>query len=134
MCITHAAESIEVARDRLPKDVVPKHYTLTLTPDLAAFTFTGEETVDVQVLKKVSSITINSAEINISGITITDKFGNDLPGSVEYDVEREFATFTFPADIVPGATSSRFRSPAKSTTKCTASIAASTRTLTVRST
>ncbi len=102
MCITHSAESIEVARDRLPKDVVPKHYTLTLTPDLAAFTFTGEETVDVQVLKKVSSITINSAEINISGITITDKFGNELPGSVEYDVEREFATFTFPADIVPG--------------------------------
>lgn len=34
---------------RLPTDVVPRHYTLHLTPDLTAFTFTGTVAIDVEV-------------------------------------------------------------------------------------
>ena len=102
MCMIHAAEAIEVSPTRLPKYVEPKHYTLKITPDLVGFTHTGEETIDVQVLKKVSSITINSAEIKISGVTITDKFGNTRTGQVSYDQENEFATFTFGGDVVAG--------------------------------
>ncbi len=32
---------------RLPASVRPEHYTLTLTPDLQAATFSGEETIDL---------------------------------------------------------------------------------------
>jgi puromycin-sensitive aminopeptidase len=102
MCITHANEAIEVTSSRLPKSVEPRHYTLRITPDLVGFTHTGEETIDVEVLKRVSSITITSAEIKISGITITDKFGKTRPGEVTYDEENEFAKFTFPGDVLPG--------------------------------
>ena len=36
---------------RLPQDVVPDHYDLTFTPDLAQATFAGEETIQVKLLK-----------------------------------------------------------------------------------
>lgn len=34
---------------RLPTTVKPKHYTLTLTPDLKALTFKGEVTIHIEV-------------------------------------------------------------------------------------
>src|SRR5215468_7454514 len=48
---------------RLPEGVHPEHYSLTLTPDLKAATFSGEETIDVVVDRPSSSITLNAAEI-----------------------------------------------------------------------
>lgn len=35
--------------ERLPNTVKPKHYTLTLTPDLKAHTFKGEVTIHIEV-------------------------------------------------------------------------------------
>ena len=35
---------------RLPKDVVPRNYTLELTPDLKGFTFGGKLKIDAEVL------------------------------------------------------------------------------------
>ena len=35
---------------RLPSGVVPEHYSITLTPDLRAATFSGEETIDVMLV------------------------------------------------------------------------------------
>lgn len=34
---------------RLPKNVVPKRYTLALTPDLQTFTFEGKVDIDIEV-------------------------------------------------------------------------------------
>jgi aminopeptidase N len=55
---------------RLPQDVVPDHYDLTFTPDLAQAAFTGEETIQVRVLKPAASVTLNAAELQISEATI----------------------------------------------------------------
>lgn len=35
--------------ERLPTSVLPKNYKLTLKPNLAEFTFTGGEVIDVEV-------------------------------------------------------------------------------------
>ncbi len=86
---------------RLPKTVIPEHYSLTLTPDLKAATFTGEETIDVDVKTPTNSITLNSLEIKFQSVTVKAA-GKEQTGTVSTDVEKEEATFTFPDTIPAG--------------------------------
>jgi aminopeptidase N/puromycin-sensitive aminopeptidase len=87
---------------RLPDTIRPEHYTLTLTPDLTAATFTGVETIDVTLSEPTRSITLNSAEIAFQSVTI-EAAGKQQTGSVSLDKEKEQATFTFPDQIPAGA-------------------------------
>jgi aminopeptidase N/puromycin-sensitive aminopeptidase len=52
---------------RLPDITVPDHYAIRFEPDLKTAKFTGEETIDVRVLKTTSSVTLNSAELEVTG-------------------------------------------------------------------
>ena len=56
---------------RLPEGVTPQHYALTFAPDLEKATFTGEETIEIQVVKPVDKITLNAAELQFSKTEIT---------------------------------------------------------------
>ena len=56
---------------RLPGTVVPEHYQLKFTPDLAHDSFAGEETIDVQMSQPASAITLNAAEIDFQETAIT---------------------------------------------------------------
>jgi aminopeptidase N len=53
---------------RLPGGVHPEHYSLTLTPDLQAATFSGEETIDVILDAPSKSITLNAADIKFGEV------------------------------------------------------------------
>jgi aminopeptidase N len=53
---------------RLPSGVHPEHYKLTLTPNLQAATFSGEETIDVTLDAPGRSITLNAAEIKFGEV------------------------------------------------------------------
>src|ERR1017187_1437815 len=86
---------------RLPATVLPEHYTLTLTPDLKAATFSGVESIDVTVKTPVSSITLNSAEIAFQSVTVSAA-GQKQDAVVSLDAEKQQATFTFPAPIPAG--------------------------------
>ncbi len=83
---------------RLPTTVLPQHYSLHLTPDLKAATFTGSETIDVTFAQPSSTVTLNSAEIKINSV----KAGSQT-ATVAYDTEKEQATFTFPQALPAGA-------------------------------
>ena len=50
---------------RLPKNVVPNHYFVTIRPEISNFTFTGTETVNVDVREQTTSIVLNSLDIEI---------------------------------------------------------------------
>src|ERR1035437_4082981 len=86
---------------RLPATVLPEHYTLTLTPDLKAATFSGVESIDVTVKTPVSSITLNSAEITFQSVPVSAA-GQKQNADVSLDAEKQQATFTFPAPIPAG--------------------------------
>jgi aminopeptidase N/puromycin-sensitive aminopeptidase len=87
--------------ERLPKTVVPEHYTLTLAPDLKAATFTGNETIAVTLAEPADHITLNSAEIDFQSVTITagDK---QQTATVSSDKDKEQTTFTVPNQIPAG--------------------------------
>jgi aminopeptidase N len=86
---------------RLPSTVAPTHYTLTLTPDLKAATFSGIETIDVNLKEPVTSITLNSAEIAFQIVNVTAA-GRQRTASVSLDKDKEQATLTFPEPLPAG--------------------------------
>jgi aminopeptidase N len=86
---------------RLPSTVRPEHYTLTLTPDLKAATFSGIETIEVSLAETTDHITLNSAEIAFQSVTITAG-GKQQTAAVTSDTDKEQATFTFPQNLPAG--------------------------------
>jgi hypothetical protein len=57
-----------VHAQRLAGSVHPEHYSLALTPDLHAATFSGEETIDVMLDAPSKSITLNAIEIRFGEV------------------------------------------------------------------
>jgi aminopeptidase N len=57
-----------VKAQRLPTGVHPEAYKLTLTPDLKAAMFTGNETIDVVLDAPSKTITLNAAEIKFDTV------------------------------------------------------------------
>src|SRR5215831_5744511 len=53
------------AADRLPDDVVPVHYDLTITPDLEAHRFHGTVAIDVEVRRPIDRVVLNARELAI---------------------------------------------------------------------
>ena len=87
--------------ERLPTTVIPSHYSLTFTPDLKAATFTGLETIDVDLKEASKTIVLNSAEIEFQSVTIKAG-GKEQTATVSTDNDKEQTTFTFPDTIPAG--------------------------------
>ncbi|HEY2860021.1 MAG TPA: M1 family metallopeptidase [Terracidiphilus sp.] len=95
---------LPVGAQRLPQTVKPERYTLTLTPDLKAATFTGVETIDLDVKEPSATITLNSAEIDFQSVTVTSG-GKQQTATVATDKDKEQTTFTFPQPVPAGKAS-----------------------------
>src|SRR5437667_4619465 len=100
------------AAARLPKSVVPAHYALTITPDLANETFTGEETIDVDVKEPVDSITLNAVEVQLTDVVVTAG-GKQLTPAVDVDPAAQTVTLKLGATIPAGKAMIRDRFSAK---------------------
>jgi aminopeptidase N/puromycin-sensitive aminopeptidase len=86
---------------RLSSTVRPEHYTLSLTPDLKAATFSGVETIEVSLAEPATSITLNSAEIAFQSVTISAG-GKQQTATVASDKDKEQTTFTVAEQIPAG--------------------------------
>jgi aminopeptidase N/puromycin-sensitive aminopeptidase len=89
---------------RLPQTVRPEHYTLILTPDLKAATFSGIETIDVTLAEPTDHITLNAVEIAFESVSVTAG-GKKLPATVALDKNKQQATFTFAEKLPAGKAS-----------------------------
>ena len=88
----------------LPRDVRPTRYNLSLTPDLDAFTFTGQVSIDVEILEPTGSVTLNCAEIAVQSCSLTlPDGGEQAAGSIAYDETEETVAFDFGATLPTGA-------------------------------
>src|SRR5580658_1855828 len=80
--------------ERLPTTIRPEHYALTLTPDLNAATFTGNETIDVSIKEATNSITLNASDLAFQSVAVIAG-GKQQTATVTLDEQKEVATFTF---------------------------------------
>jgi len=86
---------------RLSGTVVPTHYTLTLTPDLTAATFSGVESIDVTLAEPSDHITLNAVEIAFQSASV-NAAGKQQTATISEDKGKEQATFTFPEKLNAG--------------------------------
>ena len=93
---------------RLPGDVTPDHYQITLAPDLNNATFTGEETIEVRVLKPTSNIVLNAADIKFSEATVTAGTSSQ-PATVTTDDKAEMATVALAKVVAAGPATIRIK-------------------------
>ena len=86
----------------LPETTRPSKYRITLQPDLHNFTFKGEQSVELQILKPTSTIVLNSMELEISSASLHAS-GTTLPSrSITLDEVAQTATLDFGETVQPG--------------------------------
>jgi aminopeptidase N len=55
---------------KLPKDVVPTDYSVRIVPDINKLTFTGTETVKLNVRSRVHQLVLNALDLKIETASI----------------------------------------------------------------
>jgi len=85
-----------LAAARLPTDVVPVSYDITVDPDAQKMTFTGTETVNVAVKKATRTIILNAADMTISRATID---GKAVPFKLDNAAQQLTLTLPAPAKL-----------------------------------
>lgn len=71
MCVGSASASTSASeRELLPTVVVPRHYRLSLEPDLANYTFQGAVSIDFDVQDDTDTITLHAWDIEVQKATL----------------------------------------------------------------
>ena len=90
--------SFDSAPGRLPKDVVPVDYTITVRPDLKTLTIDGTESVLLDVRSPVTSITFNSLNERLRNVRLDGR----PAARVVSDDTTQLTTVTLPAPVGAG--------------------------------
>ena len=86
---------------RLPRHVLPSHYTLELAPDLSDHTFTGTVAIDVDVVEATDRIVLNAADLVVLDASILVG-GERPPVSTTVDEATERLVLTVADRLRPG--------------------------------
>jgi puromycin-sensitive aminopeptidase len=89
---------------RLPRHVLPQHYTVLLEPDFAQAAFTGEVTVDLDVRRATSELVLNAADLQISEarLQVAGGASGPLGATVSYLPDEEQVTLSLDQEVAPG--------------------------------
>jgi len=93
--------NFESTPGKLPKQVVPLEYSIRIVPNIDKLTFTGAETVKLDVRGPVRELTLNALEIEIANASIDDK---PIPeGAIKIDNKNELLTIALPLQLPAGS-------------------------------
>ena len=99
----------EQERVLLPQDVCPSKYQLALTPDLAQFTFSGDEEVKVEVKEPTSRIVLHAADLKFQSVEFQQNGTTITPVQILLDEKQETATFEFDRSLPSGSATLKIR-------------------------
>lgn len=88
--------------ERLPGTVQPKHYRLSLVPNLKSLTFQGEVSIQIEVVKPTDEIVLNALDLTIDSVAL---IGDEklTPTGTKLSTEDETVTFKFGSPISLGS-------------------------------
>ncbi|AKF83978.1 peptidase M1 [Myxococcus fulvus 124B02] len=88
---------------RLPLTVRPQRYAATLTLDLEAKTFSGQQTVDVTLAEPTREIILHAISLKLGDVTFRAKGGaSHKPSSIQVNAVSETVRLTFDAPLPQG--------------------------------
>lgn len=83
---------------RLPDTVRPISYRIDVTPDAAALTFTGSESIEVAVGSPVRAIVLNALDLTIARASLDGR----PAARISLTADRQTASFDFGGEVAPG--------------------------------
>ena len=83
----------------LPDAVIPEHYRIDFTPDIAGLTFKGSVEIDVNVRRATSTIVLNAADLSLDSASLS---GEAKSPTITLDDKIQTATLTFERPLTPG--------------------------------
>lgn len=90
----------------LPKNVIPSHYSLSLTPNLTLLDYDGDESIDVIVSSNAgTTVSLHSKEIHVTEVSFKSKNDASLEFKlvqIAYDLKLNTVTFTFDKELPEG--------------------------------
>ena len=90
----------ETTPGKLPKQVRPTEYTIRIEPNLEKLTFTGSETVRLEVQKPVTKLVLNALELEIASAAVD---GKALPKSaIKPNATEQTLTLELPDELAVG--------------------------------
>lgn len=90
---------LDKASGKLPKEVVPSHYALTLAVDPERPDFTGSETIAITLRKPSQTITLNAKDLTIGAVRLDQE---TAPVRIRLDPANEQLQLLFARPIAPG--------------------------------
>ncbi|PHV06318.1 aminopeptidase [Janthinobacterium sp. BJB412] len=99
-----AAPSKGQTTTQLPRNAVPSHYAVSLTPNAAAATFDASVTIALEVKQRGDTLTLNAAELAFSSAAISAGPGQPVQqaAAISVDEKNETASFRFAQPLAPG--------------------------------
>ena len=88
---------------RLPRDVIPRRYDLTIVPDLDAARFTGEVTIDLDVTQRVAEVVLHAHDLEVE-LEALAQSGHNLAATLTADPDAERVRITAPDLAIGSAT------------------------------
>ncbi len=87
---------------RLPRNVEPVRYDLTLAPDLKTSRFTGRAEILVRILAPSDRIVLNAADLKVASASLISRSGSQIDCRPTLDAENERLTVTLPSAVPAG--------------------------------
>jgi len=86
----------------LPQSVTPDNYQVELEPNFETFTFNGKVIIKASVNENTDSVTLNSAELEITAVSAVSQGHNLEVSTISTDPDHETLTITFDNTIKKG--------------------------------
>jgi aminopeptidase N len=91
--------SLQTTPGELPKDVVPHKYEIFINTDMKRLSFTGSESITIDIVKPTNKIVINDLGLIIGNVKLT---GGETPIRTKIDTSAQTATFTYAKQLAIG--------------------------------
>ena len=87
---------------QLPRNAVPHHYAIRVTPDAQNLRFTGQVVIDLDVTQPTQTLVLNAADLSIAKAAITPAGGKAMAGTAKIDADAQTVTLDFGKPLKAG--------------------------------